>query len=135
MDIKLWQAIYEKRVLDHIKMSSDFSRKFLSNFDINKKTLDIIIECIEWHHWKEKFNNLEAEITANSDCYRFLSSRLIIHFLVNSKKMFWDNFLESIKFIESKMDEKMNIVSLDLLKKELEPVYKDFKKYFKDCNW
>ena len=36
------------------------------------------------------------------------------------------------KNVENKMDEKMNIVLLDLVKKELEPIYKNMKKYLND---
>ena len=80
MDIKLWQAFLEKRVWEHIKMSSDATKNFLKDFEINEQTKNIIIECVEWHHWKEKFDSLEAEITANADCYRFISPKGIFYF-------------------------------------------------------
>jgi len=132
MDVKLWQAFSEKRVWEHVKMSSEATKEFLKDFEIDKKTFEIIIEAVEWHHWKEKFDNLEAEITANADCYRFISPKGIFYFFSVLGRRFWDDLWKIVENVESKMDEKMNIVSLDFVKQELEPVYKNMKKYFKE---
>ena len=130
MDVKLWQAFSEKRVWEHIKMSSDATKDFLKDFEIDEQTKNIIIECVEWHHWKEKFDSLEAEITANADCYRFISPKGIFYFFTVLWRRLWDNLEKNIENVENKMDEKMNIVSLDLVKEELEPIYKNMKNYF-----
>ncbi len=37
------------------------------------------------------------------------------------------DFVEVLKQVEYKMDEKWNILSLDICKQELEPYYKQFK--------
>ncbi len=133
MDIKLWQAFSEKRIWEHIKMSVESAKEFLSKYNLEKKYYDIIIESVEWHHWKKFFDSLEAEIVANADCYRFLSPKWIFNFLANSNKIFWDDFIKKINFIETKMDEKIKIVSLDIVKKELEPIYKNMKNYLDLC--
>ncbi len=132
MDIKLWQAFKENRVKEHIKMSALEAKKFLWNYEIEKEIFDKIIEAVEWHHWKKKFNNLEAEIVANADCYRFLSSKWIFHFITVLWKRF-DNFIDILNWVEAKMDEKIDIVSLDIVKNELEPIYKNMKKYLNDA--
>ena len=130
MDVKLWQAFSEKRVWEHIKMSSEATKDFLKDFKVDEHTKNIIIESVEWHHWKEKFNSLEAEITANADCYRFISPKGIFYFFTVLWRRLWDNLEKIVENVENKMDEKMNIVSLDLVKKELEPIYKNMKNYF-----
>ena len=57
MDIKLGQAFAEKRVADHVQMSSEAAKTFLQQFDLN----DIYILIKFWIAWKliiEKFRIL-----------------------------------------------------------------------------
>lgn len=132
MDIKLGQAFHEKIVPQHVKMSSDASKEFLSQFSLDEKTFKTIIECVEGHHGKNSFNTLEAEITANADCYRFISPKGIFFFFTVLGRRLGDDLSAIIDGVESKMDEKMNIVSLSIVKEELEPIYHTMKKYFKE---
>jgi len=130
MDVKLGQAFHEKRIPEHIKMSSDASKEFLNKFSLDEQTVNNIIACVESHHGKDTFDTLEAEITANADCYRFIFPKGIFFFFTVLGRRFGDDLPKIISTVESKMDEKINIVSLPLVKKELEPIYNNMKSYF-----
>ena len=75
MDLKLGQAMKEKRVDEHIAMSIEAAKVFLQRFELDDKTQNGIINCIEAHHQQVAFRCLEAEICANADCYRFIHPR------------------------------------------------------------
>src|SRR3989344_5823794 len=55
MDLKLAQAIKEKRQNEHVKMSSDAAKEFLSKYDIDEKTIIKVLNCIEAHHKEVPF--------------------------------------------------------------------------------
>ena len=70
---------------------------------------------------------IEAEICANADCYRFLHPRGIL----TGANLFFNRFNDLDKALENtekKMDEKYNIMSLDIVKEELEEYYQQFKR-------
>ena len=73
IDLKLGQAITEKRLADHIQMSADAAKVFLENEGVDQDTIEKIIDCIMAHHGTLPYQSLEAEICANADCYRFAS--------------------------------------------------------------
>jgi len=130
MDIKLGQAFQDKRVSEHVKMSSDFTREFLQNFSVNESISEKIINCVEAHHGRVPYNSIEAEITANADCYRFISPKGIFFYFTVLGRRLGDDLQKIIETVELKMDEKMNIVSLPIVKEELEPIYNNMKEYF-----
>ena len=107
--------------------SSDLkaTKEFLSQFDLKSEIFNKIINCAEGHHNKS-WDSLEAEICANADCYRFLLTKNWLVFLhsLGARKT---SFEEDLNFAEEKLDEKWEILSLDICKKELEPHYKLIK--------
>ncbi len=126
MDIKIGEAIIQNKLKNHVKMSSDEAKIFLSQFKINSEEFDKIINCIEGHHKDIDWECIEAEICANADCYRFLILKNWIAYmhLLGKRGL---SFGESIKIAGEKLEEKWNILSLDICKKELEPHYKIIK--------
>lgn len=131
MDYKLKEARKFGKKQEHVKMATDFAKEFLKNYTITKEENKKIINCIEAHHRKVPFECLEAEICANADCYRFLSSKGILAYLCFLATKF-DNLSDILKKILEKMDEKYEILSLDKAKNELEESYLTFKKIFND---
>ena len=110
-------------------MSSEFSSKFLKNYDITKNEFDKIINCIEAHHGKKAFDCIEAEIVANADCYRFihpLGAFSYLGILFNRS----DDTIQNIKQLEFKQKEKYNMLSLEKAKEELYSYYDYFSKVF-----
>lgn len=127
MDIKIGEAIKQNRLQDHVKMSAEYAKEIISKYKIENELIDKIINCVEAHHKQVPFTSIESEICANADCYRFLNPKVAIHFFANLQKRDMD-FDESVKYFESKVDEKWKILSLDICKKELTPSYKLLKK-------
>jgi hypothetical protein len=127
MDLKLGQSIKEGRVGEHIKMSVDAANDFLADKDIDASDKEVIINSIEAHHGGVEFNSIESEICTNADCYRFLHPRGIF-VVFNIFKSRIKDTQKSLVMLDEKMEEKMNLMTLDVVRKELEPIYKDFKK-------
>ena len=128
MDVKLGECFKEGKLEQHVDRSAEATKKFLEKFDIDKATKNKIINCVEAHHGG-KFICKEAEICANADCYRFLHPRGVFAYFELTGKRFND-ISESLELAEKKLEEKHNILSLDICKKELEPYYKIFKELF-----
>ncbi|MFH1508612.1 MAG: hypothetical protein ABIE68_00365 [bacterium] len=131
MDIKLGQALKEKRLSEHVAMSVDASKVFIHKFNLDKETENKIINCVEAHHKDVNFNCLEAEICANADCYRFIHPKGFFAYLVLLGKRS-DDFFDCLDQVENKLDEKINILSLDICKEELNDYYKTLKKFIID---
>lgn len=128
-DIKRKQAVEENRLQDHTKMAIELAKEFLSQFNLDEETKNKIYNCIEAHHGDISYDCIEAEIVANADCYKFLHPKGMLQFIgILSKRH--DDFKEVLKDAEAKLEEKHNVLSLDICKKELEPYYHKFKDLF-----
>ncbi len=132
MDLKLGQAFKEGKLSEHIKMSSGVAKEFLNKFEIGKEIKEKVINCVEAHHATVPFNSIEAEICANADCYKFIHPKGFFACLTFFGKRYSD-FFDCLNQAEKKMDEKYNILSLDICKKELDGYYKVLKKFIKEA--
>ncbi len=132
MDLKLGQALKENKLSEHVTMSVESSKEFLDKFDIDDSEKDKIINCIEAHHKTVPFRYIEAEICANADCYRFIHPRGFFAYLALLGKRY-SSFEDCLNQAEKKLDEKYEILSLDICKDELEGFYKTFKKLIKEA--
>lgn len=131
-DIKLGQAFQENRLHEHVAMWVEATKEFLQGFDLDDSTKEKIINCVAAHHAKIPFGSLEAEIVANSDCYRFIHPKGFFVFLTVLGKRF-NTFEQALDRAEEKMDEKYGILSLDVCKEELEEYYQTLKRYIADA--
>ena len=131
MDLKIGEAIKNNKLSEHVKMSSDASKKFLEQFNLDENILEKILNCIDAHHKDKEFACKEAEICANADCYRFLTLRGVFGALV-----LWGRRNESVDFclenLEKKVEEKYKILSLDICKEELKENYKLIKRLIEE---
>lgn len=130
MDVKLGQAFKEKRLKEHVTMSIEAARDFLKPYVLAEEVRDVIFNAIGAHHGGHPFRSVEAEICANADCYRFIHPKGVFLYLTVLGKRLGD-FAASLDQVETKMDEKMSIVSLPLVKDELAPIYDTFKEYLR----
>lgn len=128
MDLKLGEAVSQNRIADHVQMSVDASREFLNQFDLDDEVKNTILNCVGAHHKDIPFKSIESEICANADCYRFISPKGFLLFMniLGERGL---SFEESLKRAEEKLEEKWNILSLDICKEELEDDYKTIKNY------
>jgi len=132
MDLKLGQALKEDRIKEHVKMSSDAAKEFLEKSDLTNDEKEKVINCIDAHHGTIPYTCVEAEICANADSYRFLHPKgVLAYFTLLGKRL--ESIQTCIEQAESKLEEKHNIISLDICKEELEPYYQQFKKLFKEA--
>lgn len=129
MDIKLGQAFHEKRVKDHVVMSMQATREFLSSFHLSQTEQENILNAVEAHHGGIPFRSIESEICANADCYKFIHPKgVFIYLTILGKRM--ADYRACLDQAEAKMDEKIEILSLPIAKGELQVFYEVFKKYF-----
>lgn len=129
MDIKLGLCLKDGRVKEHVKESVIATEKFLEDFNLDKEIKDKIINCVAAHHGTIPYICKEAEICANADCYRFISpTGVFVYFGILANR--YENISDRIKQAQIKMEEKWNVLSLDICKKELESYYKAFKVLF-----
>jgi hypothetical protein len=131
MDLKLGQAFKENKPSQHVQMSVEAAREFLNKLEIDEISKQKILNCVEAHHNNVPFICIEAEICANADCYRFIHPKGFFGYLISLGKN--NDFSECLIKAENKMDEKHNILSLDICKKELEECYHTLKKYIRDA--
>lgn len=132
MDIKRNQAMKENRVEQHVQMSVEAFEKFVENQKISEEEKNKVINCIEAHHKEVPFSCIEAEIVCNADCYKFLHPRGVLFYIGVMMERTQD-FEKALTEVEAKADEKMNNLTLEICKKELEPHYKNFKALFKEA--
>jgi len=131
MDVKLGEALKKEKGQEHVKMGVEATKRFLKKFDLDKKIKKKIINCVEAHHKQVPFICKEAEICSNVDCYRFLHPRMFLTILANLTKII--GFSKTLDTLDQKLDEKYNILSLDVCKKELEKYYFLLKKLIKSA--
>lgn len=126
MDVKLGQALKEGRIEDHVRMSADATKKFLSQFDIDEARKNKIINCVEAHHQDVPFICREAEICSNADCYRMAHPKGFFGYLMllGSRN---PNFQENLRQAEMKLEEKHGLLTLPECRQELEAHYVTLK--------
>lgn len=129
MDVKLGQAFREKRVPDHVTMSVAAANSFLATQGANSDEIAKVIGAVEAHHGDVPFNSLEAEVCANADCYRFIHPKGVFLYLTVLGARLGD-YGKCLAQAEAKLEEKWRIVSLDVVRNDLGPVYRTFKQYF-----
>ena len=126
MDIKLGQAAKEGHQPEHVKYCVEFAQKLLTDLDVEEPYYTTLINCVAAHHGAIPFTSIEAEIVANADCYRFIHPRGVMSFHATVIKR-GNEHDAALKAVEAKLDEKFNILSLDIVKEELSGYYKTFK--------
>lgn len=118
MDCMIGQALKKGRLQDHVQMSLDKTNELLRNSELSEEAKENIRHCVSEHHGAKKFFSPESEICCNADCYRFTSVKGFMYAVKFMREM---PFLDLVKLLENKVEEKWGLVSLDVCRKELEP--------------
>jgi len=127
MDIKLGECTHHNKAHEHTEKSKEDTQIFLQQYTTEQNIIDQVIACVGAHHGMERYPSLEAEICANADCYRILHPRWFISVTILFGKRNEDTD-RTLAQVESKVEEKHKILSLDICKQELEPYYHQLKK-------
>jgi len=129
MDCMLGYAKKEGKIQDHVRICYDATEKFLQQFsELEDQEKENILYCVQEHHGTEKFYSIESEICCNSDCYRFLSIKGIIGTIREIPNL---TIEEIVDLCLKKVEEKHNLLSLDVAKQELDPQYSIIQKFLK----
>ena len=126
MDIKLGQCAKEGCQAQHVEASFDYAKELLSEWNVDEETKEILLNCVSAHHAKIPYKTLEAEIVANADCYRFLHPRGVMSFHATVVKR-GNEHDAALAAVKAKLEEKKNILSLDIAKKDLQKYYDMFE--------
>ena len=117
IEIKLGQAIAEKKKSEYINMSLGFAMEFLTGYPLSEDFKKKVLACIKEQNEKN-FSCIEAEIGSNSVCYNYLMPKKILRMFYNLKQRGY-NFDEIFIFAEEKVDEMWNRLTLDICKNDL----------------
>jgi len=116
MDCLIGQAIQGGKLEQHVQMSLDKANELLHKSDLSEAHKENIRHCIIEHHGADGFHSLESEICCNADCYRFTSVRGFSYAMRYLRDMPFENL---VKLLRKKVDEKWNVLSLEMCKQEL----------------
>lgn len=130
MDLKLGEASKMGAQPKHAEMGAKYAKQILEKLKVDKKTTEILLNCVLAHHGQVPYETIEAEICANADAYRFISERGIFTTYKFALSLGKDHN-DALDFVQFKLDEKFNILSLDLAKKQLSDLYKSLSAIIK----
>lgn len=131
MGCMIGKALQEDRLAEHVEMSLNRTDQMLEEIDIADETKENIRHCVSEHHGVDNYFSLESEICANADCYRFVSIRGFMYATRFLRDMEFENL---ISLLSNKVDEKWNVLSLDVCKEELEPQYETILKILNEVS-
>lgn len=121
MDCLIGRAIQAGKLEDHVKMSLGGANKLLNKSSLSDEEKENIRHCVLEHHGASKFYSLESEICCNADYYRFTS---VLGFSYGLRYLRDMPFKDLVGLLAKKVEEKWNLLSLDICKKELGPQHK-----------
>lgn len=128
MDLKLPEASHRSIVKQHIPMALEVANEMFKDIDcLSEYNKENIIKCVEQHHGIEKYFSIESEIVANADCYKFVHPKGTLYYSSLLGRRFHD-FNKELDQLEFKLNEKYNIISLPLVKEELDSYYTNLQK-------
>lgn len=110
----IWKGNIQK---NHPKLSSEFVKRYLDKWNVDKNDQGVILNAIEAHHGKVSTKSKVAEIVKNAECFKFVSvegSLIWLHELGMRQVSFDD---AAVKVIQ-KMEEKISLLTLRDCKKE-----------------
>lgn len=130
MDSKLWACFHAGTLSEHRQQGVETWIQFANEQNLNATIIKKVTECILEHHGSIKYASLESEICANADCYRFCSPKWVLRYIQRVMDHHKVSFDDSIKQVQSKYEEKKNILSLPLCRQELSPYLESFDSIF-----
>ena len=112
----------------HISMAIENTETFLKNYNVSEAFKKKVLACIREHHGGKPFSCIEAEICANADAYKFLDFTGLLD-SIHTSGIINRSFNDIITLLRKKIEEKRNIISLDICRKEAEENYKAIKAF------
>lgn len=122
----IWEGDIQR---NHPKLSSEFAKKYLDEWKVLDNEKEIILNSIEAHHNHVRTNTKIAEIVKNAECFKFVTiegSLIWLHELGLRQIQYEEAKEKVIK----KMQQKMDLLTLDDCIKEAEVNCKEIVKLF-----
>lgn len=105
----IWKWDIQK---DHPKLSSEFAKKYLDEWNIDKDEQEIILNAIEAHHNGVPSKSKIAEVVKNAECFKFVTvegSLIWLHELGVRQVP----FEEAVDKVIQKMNQKKSLLTFD----------------------
>lgn len=126
----IWAGEIQK---EHPKLSADFSKKYLNEWEVPKAEQSIILNSIEAHHNNVETETEIAEIVKNAECFKFVTiegSLIWLHELGLRQIPYEEAKNKVIK----KMEQKRKLLTIEECIEEAEKNCKQIIKLF-ECNY
>ncbi|MGM5485419.1 MAG: hypothetical protein ACQEP1_06125 [Nanobdellota archaeon] len=111
-----WKGEIQK---NHPKLSSEFAKRYLDEWGVDKNEQEMILNAIEAHHNKIPARSKVAEVVKNAECFKFVTvegSLVWLHELGKRQVPFG----EAVDKVIQKMEQKKSLLTLDDCIKEAE---------------
>ena len=105
----IWKGDIQK---NHPKLSSNFVKKYLDEWNINKNEQEIILNAIEAHHNKVPTKSKIAEVVKNAECFKFVTAEGSLIWL-HELGIRQVPFEEAVNKVIQKMNQKKSLLTLD----------------------
>ncbi|MCD4756391.1 hypothetical protein K8R20_02130 [bacterium] len=112
----IWKGDIQK---NHSKLSSEFVKTYLDEWNVDKDEQEIILNSIEAHHNKVSTKSKIAEVVKNAECFKFVTvegSLIWLHELGIRQVP----FEEAVDKVIQKMEQKKGLLTFDDCIKEAE---------------
>jgi len=112
----IWKGDIQK---NHPKLSSDFVKKYLDEWNVDEDEQKIILNAIEAHHDKIPTKSKVAEVVKNAECFKFVTvegSLIWLHELGIRQVP----FEEAVDKVIQKMNQKKSLLTFGDCIKEAE---------------
>ena len=112
----IWKDNIQK---NHTKLSSEFAKKYLDEWNVNPIEQEIILNAIEAHHNKVPTKSKIAEVVKNAECFKFvtLEGSLIMLHELGIRQVPYE---EAVDKLIQKMNQKKKLITFDDCMKEAE---------------
>jgi len=104
----IWKGSIQE---NHPRLSSEFAKKFLDEWSVDKNEQEIILNAIETHHNKVPTKSKISEIVKNAECFKFVTvegSLIWLHELGLRQVP----FEEAVDKLIQKMNQKKSLLTL-----------------------
>lgn len=112
----IWKGDIQK---NHSNLSSEFVKKYLDEWNVDKNEQEIILNAIKAHHNKVPTKSKVAEVVKNAECFKFVTvegSLILLHELGIRQVP----FEEAVNKVIQKMEQKKSLLTLAECKREAE---------------
>jgi hypothetical protein len=114
---------------NHPRLSTDFIRKHLEEWEVREEEREIILNSIEAHHDHVPTRSLEAEVMKNAECFKFVTLKGCLIFL-HECGLRKDDFETAVDHVLRKVGQKRKLLTFPDCEKEADENIRKIKEIF-----